>query len=61
MGLDAHFAYIVDGELLDLYGSAEAFFKFNDLNAWHLYLGRDEPRERRLHAAIFFHLFEAYA
>ena len=28
------------GELIDIRGSAEAFFDFSDADAWHLYLGR---------------------
>lgn len=61
-GLDARYAIADDGELIDIAGSLEAFFDFNDLDAWHLYLGIDEPREKRIGADIFFHIFrtEAY-
>jgi hypothetical protein len=61
IGLFAHFGYLVDGELIDLQGSAEAFFNFNDPGAWHIYIGRDEPRDRRISADIFFHMFGAQA
>lgn len=56
-GLDARYAIADNGELIDLHGSLEVFFDFNDLQAWHLYLGIDEPRERRIGADIFFRIF----
>ena len=56
-GLDARYAIADDGELIDLHGSLEVFFDFDDLQAWHLYLGIDEPRERRIGADIFFRIF----
>jgi hypothetical protein len=58
-GLDAKYAIADGGELIDIAGSLEAFFDFDDLDAWHLYLGVDEPREKRIGADIFFHLFRA--
>jgi hypothetical protein len=36
----------------------KAFFDFSDADAWHFYLGENEPRERRIRAEIF-QLFEA--
>jgi len=57
-GLDAQYKVGDGGELLDLHGGVEAFFDFHDLNKWHLYLGLDEPREKRIRANLF-HLFEA--
>ena len=60
-GLDAHYAIADDGELIDIAGSLEAFFDFDDPNAWHLYLGIDEPREKRIGADIFFHIFRSEA
>jgi hypothetical protein len=61
MGIDAQYAYDDSGELIEIGGGAEAFFDFNDLSAWHIYLGIDEPRERRIRAFIFEKLFEANA
>ncbi len=58
-GLDAKYSIADGGELIDLHGSLEAFFDFTDLSAWHLYLGIDEPRERRIGADIFFRIFHA--
>lgn len=60
-GLDAHYAIADDGELIDIAGSIEAFFDFDDPGAWHLYLGIDEPREKRIGADIFFHIFRSEA
>jgi hypothetical protein len=61
MGLDAQYAYDDTGALINIGGGAEAFFDFNDLSAWHIYIGIDEPRERRIRAFIFKNLFEANA
>ncbi|MDA0167647.1 DUF1080 domain-containing protein [Solirubrobacter taibaiensis] len=59
-GLDVAYKYGSGGELIDLRGGAEAFFDFHDFDAWHLYLGQKEPRERRIRADLF-GLFEANA
>ncbi len=52
-------------EMLDAYGMLEAFFDVKDLTNWHLYLGQDEPRDRRIQANVLkFHdafLFKADA
>ena len=61
MGLDVQFAYDDSGALIEIGGGAEAFFDFNDFSAWHIYVGIDEPRERRIRALIFNNLFEANA
>jgi hypothetical protein len=61
MGLDAQYACDDTGALIEIGGGAEAFFDFNDLSAWHIYLGIDDPRERRIRAFIFERLFEANA
>ena len=53
IGLDAQYKYASGGELIEIGGSAEAFFNFNDASDWHLYLGQKEPREKRIHARIF--------
>ena len=39
-------------DLLKAYGMLEAFFDFNDLTNWHLYLGQDTPPDRRIRADI---------
>jgi hypothetical protein len=39
-------------DLVKAYGMLEAFFDFNDLTNWHLYLGQDTPRDRRIRADI---------
>ena len=38
--------------LITIGGTMEAYFDFHDLMAWHLYLGIDEPREKRIQAKI---------
>ncbi len=53
IGLDAQYRFAGQGELVDIRGGAEAFFDFDDAGAWHLYLGRREPRERRIQAELF--------
>lgn len=58
-GLDARYAISDNGELIDLHGSMELFFDFEDFTAWHLHLGVDEPRERRIGGDIFFRIFHA--
>ncbi|MPZ99110.1 MAG: hypothetical protein GEU80_07175 [Dehalococcoidia bacterium] len=58
VGLDAQYKFGDGGELIEIGGSAEAFFDFNDASRWHLYLGRKDPRERRIRSQIL-GLFEA--
>jgi len=60
LNLAAEYKYGSGGELIEIRGSAEAFFDFSDADAWHLYLGEKEPREQRIRAEIF-QLFEANA
>ena len=61
LGLDAQYRYDKDnGNLIDIHGAAEGFFNFNDPSAWHLNVGLQEPRDRRLSARLF-KLFDAYA
>ena len=60
LGLDASYKYGDGGELIEIHGGVEAFFDFDDPLAWHLYLGKDEPREQRIRARVF-KLFEANA
>ncbi|MCD0170330.1 hypothetical protein [Deinococcus sp. 23YEL01] len=58
VGLDAQYRYGAAGELIDIRGSAEAFFSLSDGNAWHLHLGKREPRDMRIRAHLL-RLFEA--
>ena len=44
-------ATLIEG-MLEAHGGLEAFFDFNDLTNWHLYLGQDEPRDRRIRASV---------
>ena len=60
IGLDAKYKVGSDAELLEIGGSAEAFFDFADASRWHLYLGRKDPKEKRIRAQIL-SLFEANA
>jgi hypothetical protein len=59
-GLDAQYKMGAGGELINIRGGVEAFFDFHDLDRWHIYLGINEPREKRIRAHIF-NLFEANA
>ena len=47
-------------KIIDLSVTAEAYFDFTDLSAWHLYLGEDQPEERRIQADVLA-LFSAEA
>ena len=40
------------GELLDVSGSAEAYFSAADPSSWHLYLGENKPESKRIRADI---------
>ncbi len=40
------------GELLNVSGSAEAFFSTADPSSWHLYLGENKPESKRIRADI---------
>jgi hypothetical protein len=61
MGLDVHYKYKENGQLLDLHGGSEAFFDFHDGSIWHIYLGEREPRTRRIRADLFNRLIQANA
>lgn len=39
-------------DVLDAYGGLEAFFNFNDITLWHIYLGQDQPEDRRIQGTI---------
>ncbi len=60
LGLDAQYRYDDEGSLIDIHGSAEGFFNFNDPNAWRLNVGQKEPRDRRLTARAF-KLFDSFS
>ena len=59
LGLSVWYKYDDKGGLIDMTGSAEAFFDFNHPSAWHVYVGRETPEQYRVHAYIFKKLFEA--
>jgi hypothetical protein len=59
-GLDAQYKYGSGGQLIDIAGSAEAFFSLKNADAWHLYLGMPDPREQRIRAEVC-SLFQANA
>ena len=53
MNITAAYKYPkTSGSLIDISGSAEAFFNFNDPSAWHVYLGEDDPESARIQAKI---------
>jgi hypothetical protein len=52
-GLDARYRFRDGGELMDIHGSAEAFYSFKDPGAWFINIGIDQPIERRIGARIF--------
>jgi hypothetical protein len=53
VGLDAQYKFASGGELLDIRGSAEAFFDFVSPGDWQINLGIRDPAERRLRARAF--------
>jgi hypothetical protein len=60
IGLDAEYKTGKGGEMIEIGGSMEAFYAFDDPSAWHLWLGRDSPREQRIRA-LFGRFVEANA
>jgi hypothetical protein len=46
-------------DMLEAYGTLEAFFDFKDITNWHLYLGQDQPNDRRIQANVLKYL-DAY-
>ena len=60
VGVGAEYAFGDKRQLIDIGGSAEAYFSFADPMAWHLYLGRKDPKEKRIRAELF-KIFEANA
>lgn len=59
-GLDAKYRFGSGGELIDVGGSAEAYFDFVDASQWHVYLGIKDPKDKRIRAQVL-SLFEADA
>ena len=49
LGIDAQWSV---PKVLDISASTEAFFDFDRLDAWHLWLGREEPESMRIRADI---------
>lgn len=60
MALDAKYKFGSGGELLEIGGSAEAFFDFVDADRWHLWLGHKDNQSRRIRAKLF-QLFDVEA
>ena len=52
IGLDAEYKTGKGGEMIEIGGGMEAFFAFHDPTAWHLWLGKNEPREQRIQAVF---------
>jgi hypothetical protein len=45
-------AYYSVVDLIEVQGEAEAFFNLSNPNDWHLWLGKDQPEERRIRAEV---------
>lgn len=45
-------AYYSIKNVLEVQGEAEAFFNLDDPNDWHLWIGKDQPEERRVRAEV---------
>ncbi len=58
--VQAHYKYPDDGKVIEIGGTAEAFFNFNNPNVWHFYVGQDTPEAKRIRATIL-SLFTATA
>jgi hypothetical protein len=58
-GLDAFYKYdAASGGVIDIRGSLEAYYNKKNPRAWHIWLGKDDPRESRIQAKII-SLFQA--
>jgi hypothetical protein len=49
LGIDAAWAL---GRVIDIAASTDAFFDFDRLDAWHLWVGQDDPESARIRAEI---------
>jgi len=56
IGLDAKYKQDEGGKVINITAGAEAFF--HNPGDWHIYMGEDKPREKRIRARIL-NLFEA--
>jgi hypothetical protein len=57
-GLDAFYQYdAASGDVITIRGSLEAFYKKSDPRAWHIWLGKKDPKTSRIQARII-SLFE---
>ena len=52
LNVAAHYKKDSEGRIVDIRAGAEAFFDYHRADAWHLYLGQDEPRDKRIRAAV---------
>ena len=52
IGVDAEYKTGQGGELIEIAASMEAFYAFHDPLAWHLWIGKDEPRSLRIRALL---------
>ena len=59
-GLDAYYKYAAGGEVIEIRGSLEAYYNKHNPKLWHIWLGKDEPRESRIQARII-SVFQANA
>jgi hypothetical protein len=60
IGMEARYKKGDTGQLLDIRGGADAYFNLHNGNDWHIYVGRKEPREKRVQAVLF-RIFKANA
>lgn len=52
-GLTAEYRYDAEsGTLIDISAGVQAFFSFSDPDAWHVYLGERDPKEKRIRAEL---------
>ncbi|XXX81478.1 hypothetical protein WMF30_22230 [Sorangium sp. So ce134] len=52
-GLSVNYQYADGGELVKLNGSSEIYFNAAKADAWHVWIGKKEPRDKRIRAEIF--------
>lgn len=60
-GVDATYQYDeASGDLIEISGGLDAFYDFNNPDAWYIHLGEDTPRENRIQARVL-SMFDAQA